>query len=72
MKKYLVQGLSDEMDAKMYCVDCEQASNIFEMFMNSEHYYAGDITSIETGELLCYFRKDHIDYGTKLTYWTAK
>ena len=72
MKEYLVKGLSDKMDAEMYCADCEQASDIFEMFVNSEHYYAGDITSTVTGEVLCYFRKDHIDCGTNITYWTAK
>ena len=72
MKKYLVQGLSDRMDAEMYCADCEQASDVFEMFMDSKHYYAGHIASTETGEVLCYFRKERDNCGTKIIYWTAK
>ena len=71
MKKYKVEGFSNLMDAEMNCATAEQASNIFEMMMNSDYYYKGHIVDNYTGELYCYFDKEVDGNGIKTTYWTA-
>ena len=71
MKKYKVEGFSELMDAEMNTNSIEQASDIFEMFMDSDFYYKGHIIDNHTGEIYCYFFKEVEDGGIKLTYWTA-
>lgn len=70
-KKYTVKGYSEMMDVSMNCVTVEQASNIFDTIMDSEHYYEGHIVNNFTGEIYCYFEKGNEANGLKLTYWTA-
>ena len=71
MKKYKVEGFSNLMDAEMNCVTAEQASNIFEMMMNSDYYYKGHIVDNFTGEVYCHFHRTLEDGGIKMEYWTA-
>ena len=71
MKRYKVEGFSEKMDAEMNCRTAEEASDIFEMMMNSDFYYKGHIVDNYTGELYCYFSKENEGNGMKTTYWTA-
>ena len=71
MKKYKVCGFSALMDAEMNVHTIEQASDIFEMMMNSDSYYKGHIVDNFTGEVYCYFRKTVESGGIKMEYWTA-
>ena len=71
MKQYKVEGFSCMMDAEMNVHTAEQASEIFEMMMNSEHYYKGHIVDNFTGEVYCYFHKEQEQGGMKVEYWTA-
>ena len=70
-KQFKVEGFSHMMDAEMNCATAEQASDIFEMMMNSDLYYRGHIVDNFTGELYSYFIKEADESGTKTTYWTA-
>lgn len=70
-KKYKVHGFSVLMDAEMNTDNAEQASEIFEMMMNSACYYRGHIMDNFTGELYCHFEKEVEGNGIKTTYWTA-
>ena len=71
MKQFKVCGFSVLMDAEMNTSEIEQASEIFEMMMNSEHYYKGHIMDNYTGELYCHFDKEMDGNGIKTTYWSA-
>ena len=71
MKQYKVEGFSEMMDAEMNVHSIEQASDIFEMMMNSDHYYKGHIIDNFTGEVYCHFDKEVEGNGIKTTYWTA-
>ena len=71
MKKYKVEGSSEMMDAEMNCRTIEEASDIFEMMMNSGHYYEGRIIDNFTAELYCYFNQTVENNGIKLECWTA-
>lgn len=71
MKQFKVEGYSHLMDAEMNCATVEQASDIFEMMMDSDLYYKGHIVDNYTGELYCYFDKEVEGNGMKITYWTA-
>lgn len=71
MKQFKVEGYSHLMDAYMNCATVEQASEVFEMMMNSDLYYKGHIMDNYTGELYCYFDKEVEGNGMKTTYWTA-
>ena len=71
MKQFKVEGFSPLMDAEMHCATVEQASDIFEMMMDSDLYYKGHIVDNYTGELYCYFDKEVEGNGMKTTYWTA-
>lgn len=71
MKQFKVEGYSHLMDAEMNCATAEQASDLFEMMMDSDLYYKGCIVDNYTGELYCYFEKEVEGNGMKTTYWTA-
>ena len=71
MKQYKVEGFSEMMDAEMNVHSIEQASDIFEMMMNSDHYYKGHVIDNFTGEVYCHFYKEVEGNGIKTTYWTA-
>ena len=71
MKKYKVCGFSDLMDAEMNCHTIEQASDLYEMMMNSDFYYKGHIMDNETGELYCHFSRRVEHGGVTVEYWTA-
>ena len=71
MKRYKVEGFSEMMDAEMNCRTAEEASDIFEMMMNSGHYYKAHIVDNFTGELYCYFHQTVEGGGVKMEYWTA-
>ena len=70
-KQFKVEGFSELMDAEMNVKTPERATEIFEMFMDSELYYKGHIVDNFTGELYCYFNKVKDGNGIKLEYWTA-
>ena len=71
MKQFKICGFSVLMDAEVNTSEIEQASEIFEMMMNSEHYYKGHIMDNYTGELYCHFDKEMDGNGIKTTYWSA-
>lgn len=71
LKPYKVQGYSELMNAEMNCVSAEQASEIYEMMMNSDCYHSGDVSDNFTGELYAYFYKEADGNGVKLTTWSA-
>ena len=71
MKKLKVCGFSALMDAEMNTNDTEQASDLFEIMMNSDCYYRGYVMDNNTGEVYCHFDKEVDGNGIKTTYWTA-
>ena len=71
MKKYKVEGFSRGFDAELNTNSVEEASEIFEMMMNSDIYYKAHIMDNYTGELYCYYYKTVEGGGVKMEYWTA-
>ena len=71
MKKYKVEGFSEGFDAEFNTNSVEEASDLFELMLNSDLCYKAHIMDNYTGELYCYFYKTVEGGGIKMEYWTA-